>query len=351
MVAVGTFDPDIEVWDLDLVESVYPDAILGKGADKGKEEKNVEGTEEGGKKKKKKKKKKKSVRVNEKFHVDAVMSLSANRLQRNLLLSGSADSTVKLWDLTSGSSSSCVQSYGFHKDKVSAVQWHPKEAFYALTGSYDRTINAGDFRTANGKGAKWTFTSDIEGLKWDPHDSNLFYVPKPFFPHNPLIYSQVSTDDGILHNYDIRTHSSTTQTPLWLLQAHDETLSTFDISPTHPGLIVTGSVDKLVKLWHVTPSGGPNLVLSRDLDLGKIFSVQFGVDDDVAMRVAVAGSSASVKVWDLTTSLAARRAFGVVGRGKESVEDGKVVGVTEVEDEKDDDEEEEGDVWENMDDN
>lgn len=178
MAAVGTFDPDIEVWDLDLVESMYPDAILGHGADKGKESEVLENKEKDGKKKKKKKKKKRVGGVNDKFHVDAVMSLSANRLQRNLLLSGSADSTVKLWDLSQGSTSSCVKSYAFHKDKVSAVQWHPKEAFYALTGSYDRTVNAADFRTADGKGAKWTFNSDIEGLKWDPHNSNLFYVSR-----------------------------------------------------------------------------------------------------------------------------------------------------------------------------
>jgi WD40 repeat protein len=167
MVAVGTFDPDIEVWDLDMVESMYPDAILGAAADKGK---NPPAPGKKGKKKKKK------PRVNDQYHVDAVMCLSANRLQRNLLLSGSADTTVKLWDLTNGSSSSCVKSFSFHSDKVSAIQWHPKEAFYALTGSYDRYVTVTDFRTADGKGAKWKFDSDIEGVKWDPHDTNFFYV-------------------------------------------------------------------------------------------------------------------------------------------------------------------------------
>ena len=169
MAAVGTFDPDIEIWDLDTVESLYPNAILGSGADKGKADPSPT-------KKGKKKKKKKRKGVNDQCHVDAVMCLSSNRLQRNLLLSGSADSTVKLWDLTNGSSSSCVKSYSFHKDKVSSLQWHPTEAFYALSGSYDRIVTAADFRTADGKGAKWKFDSDIEGVKWDPHDSNLFYV-------------------------------------------------------------------------------------------------------------------------------------------------------------------------------
>lgn len=96
------------------------------------------------------------------------------------------------------------------------------------------------------------------------------------------------------------------------------------------------------------------MVLSRDLDLGKIFSTQFAPDPEVAMRVAVAGSAGSIKVWDLSTSSAARKAFGISGRAKEVVEEGKVVGVTE-NDEEDEDDEEDGDGeeggWENMDDN
>jgi periodic tryptophan protein 1 len=172
MAAIGTFDPDIEIWDLDVVETVYPDAILGPGATKPPSSPS----------KKKKKKKKKTKGPNEHHHVDAVMCLSANRLQRNLLLSGSADTTIKLWDLSAGASSECVKSFGFHKDKVAGVQWHPTEAYYALTGSYDKTATVADFRTVDGKGAKWTFSADIEGVKWNPHDPNYFYVP-PAYPH------------------------------------------------------------------------------------------------------------------------------------------------------------------------
>ena len=166
MVAVGTFDPDIEIWDVDVVEIMYPNAILGGSRVNKKEEK----------KKKKKKKKKEKKNANDEYHVDAVMCLSANRLQRNLLLSGSADTTVKLWDLSKGSTTSCFKSYSFHNDKVSTLQWHPTEAFYGLTGSYDRTVHATDFRTVDGKGAKWNFNNDVENLKWDPHDPNCFYV-------------------------------------------------------------------------------------------------------------------------------------------------------------------------------
>lgn len=31
LAAVGTFDPDIEIWDLDSIDRLYPNAILGQG--------------------------------------------------------------------------------------------------------------------------------------------------------------------------------------------------------------------------------------------------------------------------------------------------------------------------------
>jgi periodic tryptophan protein 1 len=162
-------------------------------------------------------------------------------------------------------------------------------------------------------------------------------------------------DNGTLQKHDIRTHSDSKVKPVWTLQAHDTEISSFDVSTAHPGLIVTGSVDKLVKLWQIPPRQlGPSLVLSRDLDLGRVFSTQFAPDKDVGMKVAVAGSTGSVKIWDLSTSSAARKAFGLSGRAKETVEEGKVVGLTEVSDDEDEDAEEgEGgeDGWEDMDDN
>ncbi|KAI4243301.1 MAG: hypothetical protein L6R42_010788, partial [Xanthoria sp. 1 TBL-2021] len=104
-VAVGTFDPDIELWDLDTIDSMYPNAILGQGGEEAKPEAGDE---------KKKKKRKKSKKANDDYHVDAVLSLAANRQHRNLLASSSADKTVKLWDLTT---QKCAKSYSRHTDK------------------------------------------------------------------------------------------------------------------------------------------------------------------------------------------------------------------------------------------
>jgi len=161
-VAVGTMDPDIELWNLDLVDSMYPDTILGQGAE---DTANAD--------KPKKRKKKKSKKANDEFHVDAVLSLAANRQHRNLLASSSADKTIKLWDLNT---TKCAKSYSYHTDKVCSVAWHPVESTILLSGSYDRTIVAADMRAPEAKAPRWGVESDVEAVRWNPHDANYFYV-------------------------------------------------------------------------------------------------------------------------------------------------------------------------------
>lgn len=316
-VAVGTFDPDIEIWDLDTVDCMYPNAILGQGGQN-------KGGDEGAKKKKKNKKSKKA---NDKFHVDAVLSLAANRHHRNLLASSSADKTVKLWDLHT---TTCAKSYTHHTDKVCSLAWHPKESTVLLSGSYDRTVVAADMRAPDAKAPRWGVESDVENVRWDPHDPNYFYV---------------STESGVIHFHDIRKAPAnpTATKPVWMLQAHDDSVSAFDINPTIPGFLATGSGDKQVKLWNIQPTG-PTMVVSRDLDVGKVFSTTFAPDEEVSFRLAVAGSKGLVQVWDCSTNPGVRRAFAdrvapVEGEIKE-----RLVGVQNDSESEDDDEElEEGD--------
>jgi periodic tryptophan protein 1 len=161
-VAIGTMEPDIELWNLDVMDSMYPDAILGQGSE------DMDGAD-----KPKKKKKKKSKKPNDTHHVDAVLSLAANRHHRNLLASSSADKTIKLWDLNT---TKCAKSYSYHTDKVCSVAWHPVESTVLLSGSYDRTVVAADMRAPEAKAPRWGVESDVETVRWNPHDPNYFYV-------------------------------------------------------------------------------------------------------------------------------------------------------------------------------
>ncbi|CAO2656899.1 Nn.00g057020.m01.CDS01 [Neocucurbitaria sp. VM-36] len=330
-VAIGTMDPDIEIWNLDVVDSMYPDAVLGQGAE---DAANAE--------KAKKKKKKKSKKVNDEFHVDSVLSLAANRHHRNLLASSSADKTIKLWDLNT---TKCAKSYTYHTDKVCSVAWHPVESTVLLSGSYDRTVVAADMRAPDAKAPRWGVESDVETVRWNPHDPNYFYV---------------STENGMIHYHDTRNapKDPSASKPVWVLQAHDESISSFDINPVIPGYLATGSTDKQVKLWNIQENG-PSMVVSRDLGVGRVFSTTFAPDKEVGFRLAVAGSKGAVQIWDTSTNAAVRAAFANKVTLPQMKQDGKerLVGLDEPETdsdteegESDDGEEENGEEkgWESM---
>ncbi|GAB0132951.1 hypothetical protein EsDP_00001371 [Epichloe bromicola] len=306
-VAVGTMDPDIEIWDLDTIDCMYPNAILGQGG-------NAEAGEEEEKKKKKKKKKSKKgkkAKANDAYHVDAVLSLAANRQHRNLLASASADKTVKLWDLNTAQ---CAKSYSYHTDKVCSLAWHNTEATVLLSGSYDRTVVAADMRAPDAKAPRWGVESDVENVHWDPHDSNYFFV---------------STENGCVHYHDVRNAPSTpTATKsVWTLQAHDESVSSLDVNRTIPGFMATGSTDRNVKLWNIQPTG-PSMVVSRNLDVGKVFATTFAPDAEVGFRLAVAGSNGNMQVWDTSTNAAVRQVFAQkVPNLKTGVVEDRLIGV------------------------
>ncbi|KAG6845473.1 hypothetical protein H0H87_008833 [Tephrocybe sp. NHM501043] len=327
-IAVGTLDPEIEIWSLDTVEAMYPDSILGRPDQTKAHIPTPLGT---GKKKKKKTKH----RTAEKgYHVDAVLGLSWNKVQRNLLASASADRTVKLWDLSrdptmsgeDGSAGGAIRSFDVHKDKVQAVQWNTKEPSVLLTGSYDRTVRTFDSRSpTTGVGA--ILGSDVEALRWDPWEDHGFYV---------------SLENGLVLNFDVRTLPSNLDNPSsarFTLSAHDGAVSSIDVNPHIRGCIVTGGTDKLVKVWNVTDDtdGG-----KRN---GKVFSTVFSPDDP--LTIAAAGSKAKLQVWDVGANIGARKAFGAklreagrVLREKEA-SSGGVVGVASDNEESDAEGEEE----------
>ncbi|ODA78793.1 hypothetical protein RJ55_06177 [Drechmeria coniospora] len=312
-VAVGTMDPDIEIWDLDTMDCMYPNAILGPGASAGADEKKL-------------KKRKKSKKAHSEYHVDAVLSLAANRKHRNLLASASADKTIKLWDVNTAK---CAKSYSYHTDKVCSLAWHATEPTVLLSGSYDRTIVVADMRAPDAKVPRWGVESDVENVRWDPHDSNYFFA---------------STENGAIHYHDIRKAPAKPESTksVWTLQAHDESVSSFDINSIVPGYMATGSTDRTVKLWNITPTG-PSMVVARNLDVGKVFATTFAPDAEVAFRLAVAGSSGSMHVWDTSTNPGVRAAFAQkVPALKEEAAEDRLIGVEDDDSSSSDEEEEEG---------
>ena len=152
---VGSFLPEIEIWNLDMIDAIEPELTLGGSGDSGSIVKNL-----------KKKKKQESDLV----HTDAVVSLNSNPFNKSILASGSADKKVILWDIATGNN---IRTIKDHKDKIQVVRWNRCEDNVLLTGSFDKTIRLFDMRT-NSEGMTIKVKSDIESADWSPLNSYQF---------------------------------------------------------------------------------------------------------------------------------------------------------------------------------
>lgn len=281
-VAVGTMQPEIEIWDLDVVDSVEPVSVLG-GA---KEE-----TTPKKKSKKKAKAKAKEVKYKEGSHTDAVLGLSWNSEFRNVIASASADKSVKIWDIVKGT---CEHTMNVHSDKVQAVAWNVREPTVLLSGSFDRTVALTDMRAPQAPAIRWSVSADVESIAWDPHTSHTFLV---------------SLEDGTVGGYDVRsgTIDISQGKSLFTIHAHEKAVCSLSYNTVAPNLLATASTDKMVKLWDLT-GNQPSCLASTNPKVGAIFAASFCKDSPFLL--AVGGSKGNLHVWDTLTSAEVSRRFG-----------------------------------------
>ncbi|XP_074558735.1 uncharacterized protein LOC141814695 [Curcuma longa] len=277
-IAVGSMEPAIEIWDLDLVDEVQPFMVLG------------------GVSRKKKTGKKTSVKYKKNSHRDSVLGLAWNKEVRNVLASASADKTVKIWDVVTGK---CAVTVEHHKDKVQAVAWNRHSPEILISGSFDPSVAVMDMRSSSQVCNEWSVTSDVESLAWNPPSEHTFVA---------------SLNDGTVQGFDIRalSDSSSSSKPTFTLKAHDKPVTSISFNPAAPNLLATGSTDKTVKLWDVS-NNQPSCIVSQKFKAGAIFSIAFS--DDCPFLLAIGGSKGKLEVWDIRSEPRIANRFGKRGDG------------------------------------
>ena len=267
--AVGTFMPFIEIWNLDVLDAIQPDLILG--GDKSGSWQPGSKPINGG-------------------HTDAVMGLSINKHLQNVFASGSADKTVKIWDL---STEKAVHTFKKHSDKVQVVHWNPNDQNALLSAGFDKKAFISNAKDPNSF-LSTDLRANLEKGKWHPTDQHL------------LMFTY---EDGVVQTFDTRKFES----PILEFQAHEKACTSISICPTKENLVATGSADQTVKIWDFNMSP-PELIHEKEMRAGDLFSCEFY--DDSPFILACGGSTGELAVWDIMENKHIARHF----LGKEEVE-------------------------------
>lgn len=272
LAAVGLLDAQIEIWNLDIIDPPCP-IITVEGAQVSDNENKNHST----------------------HHRDSVMSISWNKHHKNALLTGSADNSVKLWDVNSGVK--CIKTFSNHQGKVQCVQWNPhfEKGTLMASGSFDHTISITDVRDSEKEIISIIAgESDIECLKWNPHQSEL------------LAYSDES---GNITCFDIRSIKE----PLFSIKSGKRAVTCIDWNPYVKNCLLSGSLNKSISIWNVTDisslmmDNNNGLVLKKGLGVGKIFSTSFYPDNPYI--VASAGSKGDVEITCLDNNYEFKNSF------------------------------------------
>ncbi|KAF1772163.1 G-protein beta WD-40 repeat [Phytophthora cactorum] len=246
------------IWDLNVLDVLEPSATLGGEQD---EDLHLEATEEP------------KTALKPGSHQDAVMSLDWNSSHRNMLASGSGDSTVKVWDITT---QKCLYTMAHHSNKVQSVRWNPAETTVLASASFDRTLVVLDGRQPDAF-SKFQLSAEVESIAWAPHNPSTIVA---------------SSEDGVVVGFDVRMNGSA---PLFRFDAHAGAVSAISFSAQVPGLLATAGVDKTVKLWDLKDNA-PVCVTSKEMNVGELFTLSFYQDSP--FMLGVGGSKGVLALWD-----------------------------------------------------
>ncbi len=213
-------------------------------------------------------------------HTDSVRAVAFSP-DGQTALSGSWDSTLRLWNIVDGQ---VVQTFTGHEGRVNSVAFSP-DGLTALSGSQDRTLRLWDVRTGK------------EIRSFNGHDAEIRSIA--FSPDGQIALS--GSIDGTIRLWNVADG-----TEIQRLSGHRAGVFAVAFSPDGQ-TIVSGSQDTTVRIWEVATGQEIQQFTGHR---NSIFSVAFSLDG----QTILSGSADwTVRLWNVATSEEMHRFEGHTG--------------------------------------
>ena len=149
--------------------------------------------------------------------------------ESSILVSGSDDDTIRIWDLTWNAwRSRPVRTLRGHRNNVKAVAWNPDGTMIA-SGSKDRTVRLWNPDSGKNTATLRGHEKTVEAVAWSPDGT--------------MIAS--GSDDDTIRIWD----ATATDSPLYVLEGHTGRVNTLAFHPTN-SVLASGSSDGTIRLWN-----------------------------------------------------------------------------------------------------
>ncbi|HEY9853748.1 MAG TPA: serine/threonine-protein kinase [Leptolyngbyaceae cyanobacterium] len=206
-------------------------------------------------------------------HTDTVTCVVFGRY-RNLLASGSADSSINVWHYPSGK---LVHKLTDHSDTVTAMAFSPDGKVLA-TGSADKTIKI------------WQIDSGKLIYSFTGHSVTVFSVA--FSPDGQLLAS--GSGDGTIKLWQLGTGKL-----VEVLTGHSDFVESVAFSRDGQ-FLASGSWDNTIKIWQVATG---KLLYTLTGHSGSVWSIAVSPD---SQTIASNSGDNTIKIWHLASGLLVR---------------------------------------------
>jgi hypothetical protein len=203
-------------------------------------------------------------------HADSVRSVAFSP-NGQLIVSGSNDKTVRVWDAITGAERHIMHG---HEDWVRSVAFSPNGQLI-VSGSDDNTVRV------------WDAITGAERHTMHGHEGMVFSVA--FSPNGQLIVS--GSDDKTVRVWDAITGAER-----HTMHGHEDKINSVAFSPNGQ-LIVSGSYDNTVRVWDAN-TGAERHTIEAHTDAYGVHSVAFSPDGH---SIVSRSWSDTVHVWDAST--------------------------------------------------